>query len=149
MKIRLRRVCTFLVIATASCTIYAAGPGPVRQHSVKEIGINAVISTAFLNGIQTRIRAGKTDEALELIDAEFVRLLPQLREFDGEIARNPTYRDLRDRVVKSLQTRWLKEPPEYLNEDSAEYLERTCTTIPGCPRGRVHPLKQPTLPPAE
>ena len=138
-----------VVIAAVSCSIYAADPGPAKQHSVKEIGFNAVISTAFLDGIQRRIRDGKTDEALDLIDAEYLRLLPQLREFDAEIARDPTYRKLRDRTVKSLQIRWLTQSPMYLDEQSAEYLERTCATIPDCPKGRVHPVKQPTLPPAE
>jgi hypothetical protein len=76
-------------------------------------------------------------------------LLPQLREYDAEIAHDPTYRALRDRTVMSLQTRWLKQPPMYLDAQSAEYLERTCATIPDCPKGQVHPLKQSTLPPAE
>jgi hypothetical protein len=48
-----------------------------------------------------------------------------------------------------LQTRWLKQPPMYLDAQSAEYLERTCDTIPGCPKGRINPLKEPPLPPAE
>ena len=138
-----------LLIATISCRISASELGSPEQHSAKEIGINAVISTAFLGGIQTRIREGKLREARELIDAEYLRLLPLLREFDVEIMSEPIYRRLRDRTVRSLQTRWLKHQPMYLDAESSEYLERTCATIPGCPKGRVHPLRQPTLPPPE
>jgi hypothetical protein len=150
MKSQLLQACTLLMIGAISCGSSAADPAPSNQHSLKEIGVNALLTTAVLGGIQKRIRDGKLDQAMELIDAEYLRLLPQLREFDAELMREPTFRKLRDRTVKNLQTRWLKEPPMYLDEQSAEYLERTCATIPECPKGRVHPLKElPPLPPAE
>jgi len=147
MKSRLLQACVLLSIAAISSGSYAGDPDPPRQHSVKEIGVNALLTTAVLGGVQKRIRDGKLDEAKQLIDAEYLRLLPQLRDFDSEIASEPTFRKLRDRTVKDLQTRWLKEPPMYLDEQSAEYLERTCNTISECPKARVHPLKEPTLPP--
>jgi len=149
MKNQLLRACAWLVIAAIPYASYAADSEPSNQHSVKEIGLNAVLTATILVGIQKRIRAGKPDEAMHLIAAEYSRLLPLMREFDSEIAREPTFRELRDRTVRSLQIHWLKEPPMYLDEESAEYLERTCATIPECPKGRVHPLKEAIAPPVE
>src|SRR5215467_4715275 len=149
MNTQLLQVCTLLVIGAIPLHSYAAPPNPTPQQLKKEIGINAVLAANVDIAVEKRIRDGKVDAAIELITGEYLRLLPQLRLFDAEIASEPTVRELRDRIVKSLQTRWLREPPTYLDEQSAEYLERTCATIPGCPKGRVHPLKEPTLPPAQ
>jgi hypothetical protein len=116
---------------------------------LKEIGLNAVLTSTVYVAVEKDLQSGKTDDAMHLIHAEYSRLLPLLRDFDPEIAREPRYRELRDRVVSDLQTRWLKDPPMYLDTPSAEYLERTCAKIPGCPKGRVHPMKEPVLPPAQ
>ena len=149
MNRHLLQGCTLVVIAAIPLDSYAGNPDPTPRQLKKEIAINAVLAANVDVAIEKRIRDGKVDGAIELITAEYLRLLPQLRLFDTEIASEPTVRELRDRVVKSLQTRWLKEPPTYLDAQSAEYLERTCATIPGCPKGRVRPLKELTLPPAQ
>lgn len=149
MNSDLLRVCALVATATIPCVICAAAPAPTNEQLAKKIGVNAVLSANSDLAVEKRIRDGKVDEAIEIITADCLRLLPLLREYDIEIASEPRVRELRDRIVKSLQTHWLREPPMYLDEQSAEYLERTCATIPGCPAGRVHPLKKPALPPAE
>jgi hypothetical protein len=138
-----------LLVAAALIALNSYGEvsESTKSNSASGMGINAVLTANSYVAVQKRIREGKVDEATELIDAEYLRLLPQLRKFDAEIASESTVRQLRDRVVKYLQTRWLKDPPVYLDEQSAEYLERICATIHGCPKGRVHPLKEPVLPP--
>lgn len=147
MKSRLFQGCVMLMIGAVSVGSYAADPGPSTQQLMKELGIDAVLTTNVYLAAQKRIQEGKPDEAMKLINAEYSRLVPDLRRYDAEIATEPKVRELRDRIVKTLQTRWLKDPPTYLDEESAKYLERTCATIPQCPKGRVHPLKQVTLPP--
>ena len=147
MKSRLFQGCVMLMIGAVSVGSYAADPGPPTQQLMKELGIDAVLTTNLYLAVQKRIQEGKPDEAMKLINAEYSRLVPDLRRYDDEIATEPKVRELRDRIVKTLQTRWLKDPPTYLDEESAKYLERTCATIPHCPKGRVHPLKQATLPP--
>jgi hypothetical protein len=149
MNSHLLRACALLIIAALPRYSYAADPGPSTEQLRKELGINAVLATNICVALQKRIEEGKPEAALELITAEYMRLLPQLRLYDADIANEPTVLELRDRVVKHLQTRWLAHPPTYLDAQSAEYLERTCATIPGCPKGRVHPLKELVLPPSE
>jgi hypothetical protein len=149
MNRRLLLACVLFVIGAMPCGSHAADPDRSDTHSVKEIGLNAVLTATILVAVEKRIRDGKPDEAQHLIGAEYSRLLPLMREFDSEIVREPRFRELRDRVVRDLQTRWLKDPPMYLDEPSAEFLERTCLTIAECPKGRVHPLKEPSLPPAK
>jgi hypothetical protein len=112
-----------------------------------DIGRHAVLTASYYVEIQRQVRLGKPDEAMKLIDSEYSRLLTLLREFDPAIEKDIRFSRLRDRVVTELQTRWLKEPPMYLDHLSAEYLEQTCAAIRGCPRGRVRPLKEPPVPP--
>jgi hypothetical protein len=141
------RACALAILIPLNS--HAADPGPTNEQLRKEIGIEAVLTAYADTAVEKRIRDGKVDDAMQLLTAEYMRVLPRLREFDAEIASEPHVRELRDRVVKTLQTRWLKDPPTYLDDASAEYLERTCATIPGCPKGRVHPLKEPVIPPME
>jgi hypothetical protein len=105
------------------------------------------LTASYYVEVQRQLRLGNPDEALKLIDSEYSRLLTQLREFNAAIEKDHRFRRLRDKVVTELQTRWLKEPPMYLDDASVDYLERTCAAIAGCPRGRVHPQKEPPVPP--
>jgi hypothetical protein len=108
-----------------------------ERLSLEDLGRNAAITT--LNGlkVQSLIRDGKTDEAVEFIDSTYLQQLMLLREFDERLSADEQHVRLRNRIVVTLQREWLQHPPRYLDELSAEYLERTCSRIPNCPRGRI------------
>jgi hypothetical protein len=135
------------LLMTAACRSDPPQDGGSVTHSPDDIGRNAVLTASYYVEVQRQLRLGDPDEALKLIDSEYSRLLTQLREFNTAIEQDHRFRRLRDKVVTELQTRWLKEPPMYLDDASVDYLERTCAAIAGCPRGRVHPKKEPPMPP--
>jgi hypothetical protein len=136
------------VLGTAGCQ---ASPSQSSRrddrHSLDDIGRHAVLTATHYVEAQRQLRLDKPEEAMKIIDSEYPRLLYLLREFNPAIEQDYRFSRLRDKVVTELQTRWLKEPPMYLDDLSAEYLERTCAAIAGCPRGRVRPLKEAPVPP--
>jgi hypothetical protein len=60
MRSRLWQVGGLILIATVGRRIYAADPGPAGQSALKEVGINAAISTAFLGGIRSASSMAKS-----------------------------------------------------------------------------------------
>ena len=119
----------------------------VGEDIGKDLGESAVLSIYLNTAVQQRIKDGKVDEAYRLIDGDYSRLLIFLQASDKEIEKQETFRKLRDKAISTLQARWLEDPPIYLDELSAEYLERTCAKIVNCPPGRVHPLRTAVGPP--
>lgn len=135
------------VLVTAGCQTGPCQDVTSDAHSLDDIGRHAVLTATHYVEAQRQLRLGKPDEAMKVIDSEYSRLLTLLREFNPAIEKDYRFARLRDKVVTELQVRWLREPPMYLDNLSAEYLERTCAAIAGCPRGRVHPLTEPPVPP--
>jgi hypothetical protein len=135
------------VLVTAGCQTGPSQNVTSDTHSLDDIGRHAVLTATHYVEVQRQLRLGKPDEAMKVIDSEYSRLLTLLREFNPAIEKEYRFSRLRDKVVTDLQTRWLKEPPMYLDESSAEYLEQMCASIAGCPGGRIHPLKEPPVPP--
>jgi hypothetical protein len=107
------------------------------DHTVLDIGRNAAIAMVSDIKAQSLIREGKLDEAQRVLDGSYLYELHLLAEFDHALAGDERHMRLRNKVVEQLQREWLRHPPQYLDDASAAYLEKICSTIPSCPRGRV------------
>jgi hypothetical protein len=116
-------------------------------YSVADIGRNVTLTMMNSLHVQSLIRDGETEEALAFIDSSYLHDLFLLMAFDAQIASEPEFVRLRNSIVVRLQRRWLQSPPQYMVEEEAQYLERVCATIPGCPPGRVQGRETPPVSP--
>lgn len=112
-----------------------------RPADVTDIGRNAVLVSDVYLRVKRKIKEGKLSEALEVIDLAQLHQLTLMREYDAAIAAGPPFRVVRDSVISALQLQWLKDPPAFVDEQSASYLERTCARIADCTQGRVRGRK--------
>jgi hypothetical protein len=119
------------------------------DYSVADVGRNATLTMMNSLHVQGLVRDGKTDEALAFIDSTYLHDVYLLMAFDSQIASEPSFLRLRNSIVVRLQRQWLQNPPQYIVEEEARYLERVCATIPECPAGRVRGRETPPVVPPE
>jgi hypothetical protein len=141
----------FLGASVAAIFLSACTTGAPKSAEVPDshgIGFNAVLVSVNTVKAEKLIEAGKLNEAVSFLDSTQLYQLSLIRTFDADVVKDERFRRLRDRLVTDLQDRWLRQPPRFLDDASAEYLERTCVTIPGCTQGRVKPREPiPDVPP--
>jgi hypothetical protein len=137
----------YALLCIASLGAFAAeksGADFSRLFTVPDIGRYAALTLDNHNRVEVLIREGKLDDALNLLDVRNLFEISLMAEFDHALATDERHVRLRNQVVKGLQREWLERPPQYIDDASAAFLERICSTIPDCPRGRVvgqHPIQ--------
>lgn len=127
-------------------TITVAGGCAGQSHFVEDVpvtdvGRNAAIVLAGNLHVQELVDAGNLSEARSNLESSYLYQLTLLRHFDAQLRDDERHIRIRNKVVEKLQTRWLKEPPDYLDDESASFLEAVCRTIAQCPSGKVKPKK--------
>lgn len=118
---------------------FEQGAKPADEFKLSDIGLNAATTTLSGLGVQQLIREGKTEQALESLNASFLLQLALMRHFDAELASDELHVRVRNKLVTMLQRQWLARPPKYLDDASADFLLGICSTLPDCPATRVVP----------
>jgi hypothetical protein len=106
-----------------------------------DVGRNAAIVLAESLNVQDLLDAGNTSDARSSLESTYLYQLSLLRHFDAQLSNDERHVRIRNKVVEKLQRRWLNAPPDYLDDESALFLEGICRTIPECPVGKVKPKK--------
>lgn len=110
----------------------ASAPAPCVDTAYQA----AVVSASYLR-VKRLIETNRRQEALDALDAAQLLQLTLMREHDEKVLSRASYVDLRSLVVKRLQADWLANPPEYLDEESARFLEAQCKQLRDCKQGRA------------
>lgn len=127
-------------LATAVVLLFGCrATSDTRDFSLRDVGSDATIVTLNTLRAQRMIREGKYDDAIEYLNSTQLYQLALVRIFDAHMVEDERNLRLRNKLVTELQEEWLQHPPKYLDDAAAEYLERICATIAGCPRGRIQP----------
>lgn len=132
----------FLAISVAACATSSAGvsadwkPDPGVTDIV---GRNAAIAMSENLQVQRLIRQGKTQEALEVLDAGLSLELIMMLNADPVMPKGDRYFDLRDRDLRQLKQHWLEHRPMYVHEDMLAYIEAACTRMGDCAKGTIAP----------
>lgn len=115
------------------------GAEPDNEFELADIGRNAANTTLSGLDVQRLIRDGKTEQALDSLNSSFLLQLALIRHFDAELANDDLHVRVRNKLVVMLQRQWLARPPRYLDDASAAFLLRICSTLPDCPATRIVP----------
>jgi hypothetical protein len=135
------RVLTLAVLASAVVSACASNTGGAQEFERDDVGRNAAIVLAGNLKVQESLELNKIEEAHSILETGYLFQLTLLRTFDTRLSNDELHVRLRDSLVEALQRRWLKSPPEYLDDESAVFLERVCSSIPNCPKGRIVPRR--------
>jgi hypothetical protein len=97
-------------------------------------------------GITTAVLALETGKAVEqgnltsarnAIDLQLAHSLDWMSHAPTKVADQESFKKGRDRVIALIKTRWLTQPPHFLDVEAEAYLDSACKAIPACPSGDI------------
>lgn len=135
------RLATVVAIGAAAMAAWGAVDleqgEPSQLISVSDIGRNALVVSSTYLRVQRLLEQGKTQEARGALDAAQLLQIRWMREYDADLRSDKALSQVRALVVSRLQADWQKTPPEYIDDESASYLQQVCNELPGCTVGRI------------
>jgi hypothetical protein len=126
-----------LVLTLSYVLAVSASENETVDITVQEISRIAASNVASLLKARELLEAGELDDLRELINARLAADLAYLQLYDGILSSDKNFSRLRDKIVPKLKQLWLREPPEFLNEESIRFIEDHCKRLQECPVGEL------------
>jgi hypothetical protein len=98
----------------------------------------AGITTAMLAlEVGKAVEQGNLTSARNGIDLQLAHSLDWMSHSPATVAGEESFKKGRDKLITLIKTRWLAQPPHFLDAETEAYLDSTCKAIPACPSGDI------------
>lgn len=99
----------------------------------------AGITTAMLAlEIGKAVEQGNLTSARNAIDLQLSHSLDWMSHAPMKTADEESFKKGRDKLIALIKTRWLAQPPHFLDAATEAYLDSTCKAIAACPPGDIN-----------
>jgi hypothetical protein len=125
------------LFAIASCMGTGSGTRETEADGQMPTAYAGITTVGLTLEIAKAVDAGDSNRTRDAIDSQLVQALGWISEAPADVRGEESFRKGRDRLVTLVKTRWLAQPPQFLDAGLENFVNSVCEGISDCPRGDI------------